>query len=304
MSSLSNHWYMSSIKKIKFLMLVLLFSAEVLGQTTQTKNMGTDDVYRIIFSLNIFHSAKPQEAEAVAQVLANHLKESEKFSLDVDIIIAVDREDILKKIQGGFDIIILSSQEYYELKNKIQIEPVFVNLTFGYPGYKYFLLVNKADGINDIKQLNGESILIQAREGQDSPRLWLDYLLEEKKLPEKRKFFKDIKYDNRINNVVLPVFFKKAKVSLVTEAGYRLVSDLNPQVGKDLKILYESNYIPFGVGCTNASKYDQERKKKVLDVLFDLHNNSYGKQILDLFATEKLTPFKAEYMLEYLKLKK
>ena len=91
---------------------------------------------------------------------------------------------------------------------------------------------------------------------------------------------------------------------MVTEAGFKLISELNPQLGKELIILAESNYITIGLGCTNSANSDQSRKKKILDVLFKLHKNNYGKQILDLFATEKLIPFKEEYLKEYLRLKK
>ncbi len=291
-------------KFLKFLLLVLFFSPLALSQTGQVKNSVQEGVFRIIFSTNVFQNTKPNEAEAVTQILASHLKESENFSQGVEIIIAKDKDDILNKTINGFDIVVLTTNEYFELKNKLKLEPVLVNQTQGHYGYKFYLLVNKADGITDIKQLRGETLYIQSREGQDAPQIWLDKLLKDKNLPKKEEFFKDIKFDSRVSNVVLPVFFKKTKVAVVTEVGFKLVSELNPQIGKDLTILAESNYITIGLGCTNSANSDQSRKKRILDVLFKLHSNNYGKQLLDLFATEKIIPFKEEYLKEYLRLKK
>ena len=168
----------------------MLFSTVTLCQSSQINNLVQESKNRIIFSINVFQNTKPNEAEAVAQVLVTYLEESENFSNDVEIIIAKDKDDILKKTSSGFDVVVLSTNEYYELKNKLKLEPVLVNQTQGHYGYKYYLLVNKAGGITDIKQLRGETLYIQSREGQDASQIWLDRLLEDKKLPDKSKFLK------------------------------------------------------------------------------------------------------------------
>lgn len=287
---------------IPALALVIMSTGFLSSQSKGSSNSAEGRNYRIIFSLSSFHTAKPQDARAISQIFANHIKEAENRVEDLDIIVAEDIDEILLQAKLGFDLIIMTSKEYYVLNQLLPLEPVIINQTNGTVGFKYYLLVHKNEGITELNQLKGETINVLFRGGQNAPVLWLNKILKQKGFPVKEKFFKEIHYDFKVTNILLPVFFKKAKAALVTDHGFKLVGELNPQIEKELKIIAESNSIALGLGCFDAHGKEPERKKFLMNVLLNLHQTSYGKQILDFFATDQIVPFKTEYMVEFLKL--
>ncbi len=290
---------MLTIKKLILISIAIVLSA---GQLLSQTDFKTGRSFRIIFSLGSFHTAKSHDAKAVSQILINHLKEAEKRTEDLLIIVADGEKEILEQAKIGFDLIVLTSQEYYDLKKLLPLEPAIINQTDGKVGYKYLFLVHKNEGINTVAQLKGETINILARDGQNGPILWMDDLLKEKKLSKKEKFFQEIKYDFKLTNVLLPLFFKKVKAALITDHGFKLISELNPQINEDLNIIAESAPIAIGLGCINALEKDPDRINFVTRLVFNLHKTNYGKQILDFFATDQIVPFKPEYMKEFLRL--
>ena len=145
---------------------------------------------------------------------------------------------------------------------------------------------------------------ILARENQKAPVLWLEKLLREKSLPNSKKYLKEIVTDYKATNVVLPVFFNKAKACIVTESSLNLLVELNPSIKTKMKILESSDFILLGLGCLNKKKNDTDTYNTLKDIIFTLHENEYGKQLLHLFNADKLVPYKDEYLQNYLILAK
>jgi ABC-type phosphate/phosphonate transport system substrate-binding protein len=143
-----------------------------------------------------------------------------------------------------------------------------------------------------------------ARENQRAPFMWLDKILREQGIPDSKKFFKDIIVDYKATNVVLPVFFGKAKACIVTETSLNLLVELNPSILNKIKTLHSSDFILLGLGCLNKKKKDTDAYNVLKDIIPTLHEKEYGKQLLHLFSAEKLVPYKEEYLQNYLKLSK
>ncbi len=102
--------------------------------------------------------------------------------------------------------------------------------------------------------------------------------------------------------MVLPVFFKRAKAALVTEESLKILKEINPQIDKKLKIIYRSPSLILGFSCYNGNSKNSEFQKDLSEILLNLHTDSYGKQLLDLFVSEKVVPYKEEYLKDYLDL--
>ena len=98
---------------------------------------------------------------------------------------------------------------------------------------------------------------------------------------------------------MLPVFFKKAKAALVSEESLKLISELNPQLEKDLMIIYQSPIYLSSIACLNKRSDEPELRKIFYDILENLHTEPFGRQLLDLFRIEKLVTYKEEYLKLY-----
>jgi len=303
MNTGKNIWTYTNKMKTIFVYILSVFL--ITTSNCQIKSdVKTQKTIKLIISINAFHNAKTEDAHAIAEILANHIKKSNKLEQEFIVETPNTLDEIEKAAGDDFDCIILNTEEYIHLQKKLSLEPFTTNYTAGNVGFKYHLLVNKADNINDISQLKNETLYILARENQKAPFLWLEKLLREKGLSNSKKFVKDILTDYKATNVVLPVFFNKAKACIVTEASLNLLVELNPSIKTKMKILESSDFLLLGLGCLNKKKKDTDTYNTLKDIMFTLHENEYGKQLLHLFNADKLVPYKDEYLQNYLKLAK
>lgn len=284
------------------LLYIILYQQFNSGQADRKLPDSEKNVYKIILCTNTFHHANDEDFEAVSKVLANHFIRTSQLDGEIEVVVAKTREDILFHTSIKYDMIVISTQDYIDLKSSRPLEPALINFTNGSIGQKFLLVTHRLDNITSIKQLQNKTILIESRTEQNSPRFWLDKILRTNKLSIKEKFFDEIKFENKVTNTLLPVFFRKVHAAIVTESGFNLVAELNPQIKKELTIVAESKYIADGIICVNSSEKNLERKKSVIDIMSNVHNNTYGSQILTFFATDKVIKFKPEFLNEYLEL--
>lgn len=287
------------LKNLCYIFTLLFITTSVCQTNTNVKQ---NKIAKLIISLNAFHNAKSQDAQAVAEILAQHIKEEYKLDYSFEVTTPGTNSEIEKVAGNDFDYIILTTEEYFDLQKKLPFEPYTTNYSAGKIGFVYHLIVNKADNIKDISQLKNETLYVLARETQKIPFLWLDKLLSEKGLPNQRKFFKEIIVDYKATNVLLPVFFKKAKACIITEVSLNLLAELNPAIKNNISILNSSDNILLGLGCLNKKKFGSEIYNILKDIIPKLSSNLSGQQLLKLFNADKLVPYKEEYLQNYLNL--
>ena len=109
---------------------------------------------------------------------------------------------------------------------------------------------------------------------------------------------------------ILKLFFKKADLAIVLKKTFDFSKELNPQMGKKLKILEYSN-LPAGVFGYFRKDFDKKAKDDVTKMAFNLINTPRGKQMMVIFQTNALVKIKVEDLKpieklykEYLELKK
>lgn len=282
------------------LVIVILAFRFTTGQVKE-KNTSNEKIY-LVFSLNIFHNIKIEDAKALAIILANHIKKQYKLNYDFDVKILDGFSDKEEFLNIDFDYVILTSEEYFLYKNTLPLEPYATSVYDGHVGFRYHLIVNKNSKYADLFQLKNATINVLARQNQKVPFLWLDKLLRDKKLPNHEKYFKSITTDFKATNVLLPVFFNKADGCIISEASLEVLTELNPSLNKDIRILYTSDYLNLGIGCLNSKKKNNDIYKILMDVILKLHQTEYGAQFLRLFYADKSILFKEEYWQEFLNL--
>jgi ABC-type phosphate/phosphonate transport system substrate-binding protein len=252
--------------------------------------------FRIILSSSMLQNSKPEDVAATTRILANEMNKERKDRLEFKILVSNEQDELSNYLKTPFDLTFVSPIEYLQLKKKISIEPALVTETNKSYGDVYYLITNKKDNIKELSELKDGIIFILANSNEQVSSLWLDKILRENKLPVKSKFFKKINYDNKATNVVLPVFFKKANASIVTEAAFDLLCELNPSIKKEASILKISEPYIRAIFCFDGRSKDEERKKFLSDYIANLHLGAYGKQLTELYMINRLVPFKESYL--------
>jgi ABC-type phosphate/phosphonate transport system substrate-binding protein len=288
--------------KILFNILLTTLLTSLLAQAQSDTDLNNPK--KLIISLSSFHNAKSEDAQAIAQILANHIRKSRNLNYNFQVETPNTLSEIEKAVGDNFDCAILTTQEYLSLKNKLPLEPFATNVTNGKIGFKYHLIVNKADNITDIKQLKNETLYVLSRDNQNAPFYWIDKLLAEKKLGSYKKFFINTVIDYKASNILLPVFFKKAKACVVTDVALNLMIELNPAIKNKIKILQTSDRFLLGLVALNRKKRNTDLYNLLNEIILSLHENEYGKQLLSLFSADQIAKYKEEYLQNYIKLNK
>lgn len=283
-----------------YLFTTLVFFNSVLT-SQNTNNINSNDVktIKLVFSKSVFHDIKMEEASATTQILANHIKKSNNLDNEFKVFLANDEQELIKLCKEDFDYVLLATEQYLRLKQILPLEPFTTNYTDKNFGYIYHLIVNKKDSIDDIKQLLNNTIHLQSHPQDQTASIWLNKLLREASIKNRDKFFKEIVFDSKATNVLLPVFFNKAKACIITSASFKLLLELNPGIKNQIKILYTSEPIILGLSCLNSKKKDSDTYKILKESIPALNEGEYGKQFLKLFKTDKVVLFKEEYLKGY-----
>ena len=259
---------------------------------------------RIIVSSSMIQNAKPQDIEASTRILAAEMNKESMLQAKVDIVVCENDQELNENIKTDFDLLYISPTEYLKLKSKLNIEPYLISEIDNNYGDVFYLITYKSENKLSLKELKDGSIDILTNAEDQVPTLWLDKLLRDNGLPSKSKFFKQVTLDNKTNNVLLSVFFKKATAAIVPKSAYDVICELNPKIRKDTKIILESDPLVRAFFCYDGRKKDEERKKFLFEYLQTLHQNNYGKQVLSIYMVNRLIPFKTEYLKNILELYK
>ncbi|HOX22943.1 MAG TPA: PhnD/SsuA/transferrin family substrate-binding protein, partial [Elusimicrobiales bacterium] len=163
------------------------------------------------------------------------------------------------------------------------------------PTHKLLLLANRTDNAASLSQLRGAKLFFpQGSGGEDISFLWLDTQLLREGLPLSAEFFKVVKVED-VSKAVLPVFFKRGGVALVTQRAYDNMVELNPQIGQELTVLRTSPELLFTLSLFRKG-YEPSWRREVEETIIKKHLSPEGAQVLMLFRTSKIIPFKEEYI--------
>jgi phosphonate transport system substrate-binding protein len=255
--------------------------------------------FQVAFSTNVFKGVYLNDAIAGAKILTEALiKEYSNPNYKV-ISPATFRtnkelEDLLKAQE--VEVYILHPTELIKVAATNSIEPICVASRNGSPYETFYLLVNQNSKYKKIEDLVNKKILIGSPFAGDMPIIWLDQLLKQKKMKPKEKYFATIEYFESALPSILPVFFNNADACIVTKNLFETVVELNPQIKKELIIIESSEPVAIGIVAVRKNISDPELKTDVKDAFLNLHQNTNGRQYLDIFKIEHLIEFKEEYL--------
>lgn len=222
---------------------------------------------------------------------------------DTEITFNVALSELLKTYGANLSVIVFdSTQELYNAFDKDMIhgifgtplefppreskmKPLMMAIHYKNAPLKQSLIaiVRTADNIKSIKDLKGKKISMG--NNQDMEKLYLNTLLLENQQPELDTFFAERLTPKNTNTGIMDVFFGRSDITLVRESEFKTAIELNPQVGKKLTILAESE--PFLVLVAGAKTSMPTRAHQVaMQSLVDISSTEKGKQLMQIIHAE------------------
>ena len=249
---------------------------------------GDGQPFRVGFSSTMFTDVNESDAKAAVKVWAQTIARERGIETDPDPCILTGMTELASALRNKqVDMVALLTEEYRALSPAVRLTSFFVGYVGGRAEEEYVLLAHCDSGIESVVDLKGRRLIIQHKPAASLATRWLDSVLLEKGLRPTAEFLGRVSQNTKLSRVVLPVFFRQSDACLVTRTGFDTMSELNPQIGKALKILATSPKVIPGLLCFRAD-YASAFKDKILAGLRELHLSPAGQQVLTIFQGEKL----------------
>jgi phosphonate transport system substrate-binding protein len=185
------------------------------------------------------------------------------------------------------ELLILTTTDYLELESTHLAVPVLVNTLASQAGsaYSYLLLVNPSSTATTVEDLRGKNVVTSSRSRWNVSGMWLEVLLAKGNLGRASSFFSSFKTTEKSQECVLPLFFGKVDACVVGEPDLNLAKEMNPQLGR-LRVLARSRPMVEGVLATPVEP--TPGRKELIDAILGLNLDPRGRQVLQLFRTERV----------------
>jgi ABC-type phosphate/phosphonate transport system substrate-binding protein len=266
--------------------LVALFAAVVLTKGGATA--GDTAPFRIAFTSGMFTDVNENDAKAAVKLWGQTVAKERGIESDPEPRIFKDVPALAQALRANLvEAVGIMTHEYDALSKDIQMAPIFVTYNCGRMDDEYLLLVHRDSKIESVGDLQGRNVTFYENPRASLAPPWLDTLLVKKGFRPATEFFGRVSQVSKLPKVVLPVFFRQNDACVVTRSGFETMTELNPQVGKQLKIVASSPRLCAAVFCFRAN-YSPQFKNQLVAGLRDLHSTPAGQQVLTIFHSEKM----------------
>jgi ABC-type phosphate/phosphonate transport system substrate-binding protein len=276
----------------------LLFSAALFliislsinrGYAEQTAGEGTF-APRIGYTYNTIVEVNIKDAQALAGSLTDYIAGKNGGKTETRICTSLNRaESDLKSSE--LDLIVLVANEFLKLKNRALLDPLFVAATDNDIYEQLVLIARNDSGFRTIKDLKGMVFVKGRGQFDEMKNIWLETLVLKAGGPDINKYFNLPKEVMQPSRAVLAVYFKQADICIVTRNNFAAAAELNPQLRKELAVIWESR--PFAAGIVAISKdYGHRNLEIIKGILETLHQDIQGQQLLTIFHKNKLVPYR------------
>ena len=267
--------------------------------TSQAVNP-TDMLMRVGVTRQMFRNANVNDATAAYRIFLESLAKDHGFNVQVESEFFADSshyEAALNRADAPLHLVVIGIWDFLNMQVPANIEPKFVVTEGDTPGRRYALVVQRDGPIQTLADLRGAPLLQLEMVDNRLGRVWIETILAESGLPAADDFFSNVKEASKPTNTILPVFFGTAPVCFVDEPSFDLMSELNPQVGKTLRVLARSEPLGDVVVCLNTQAWPTPSNREVtIKAIADIESNPTGQQILTLFKIARFIPFTDDHL--------
>jgi phosphonate transport system substrate-binding protein len=284
--------------KSKFLIftaVIFLLSTNIISQKkSDTEN---NEAWGVAFQRTMFLNSDYNDAKAAIIVYVQKLQDQLLKGFSMKPVYFEDTEDLLNNYsKENLGVITLSSVDFLTYKTRLSLYPILVNSGKIDPLETYLILTRNNENINGIEALADKKIGMQPKGNDPIPVMWLDVLLESVKRVKTNKLFTKIVTDKTESQLILSLFFGQLDACLVTKTAFETMVEINPQIGRQLKILNSSPGYIRAVSSFTIKFKNSKYSPDLLTHLTRLDNYASGRQLFALTKTAKIIPYKDEYL--------
>lgn len=253
---------------------------------------------RVGFTRSSFLGVNEADARAAFKVFSMKVGEKRGYMITPHIRIFDDLAELMTEIdQDKQDLLILESWDYLTLSPTAKMPVEFVTVEQGVMMEEYLVLVRTDVGLSSLADLAGKHLIALDSTNANTGKHWLRTELLAIGVSDPRTFFRRFEVREKPSQVVLPVFFGNADACVVDRSGLEIMAELNPQVGKMLRVIARSEPFLDTVACVRRDGWDEPRQRvDLIAAMQELRQDPAGQQITSLFKFNDLVPFESRYL--------
>lgn len=275
--------------KFTIITLILLVLNPIFPARSQTSGDQTHHTYpfSVGFELDTFINMEVDLKSVKSAMDIWIWKVGRKISFSGRTYFYDDLSMIIKDLRAEkLDMVTMSPLNFIRISEKLDSDIAYSYTKNNKKTHKYLLLTRSDSGFTKIDQTKGINIALNKRDAMS--RIMLDVLLFRNNQTDAKNHFSDIREMNKFSKTVLAVFFGQVESCFTTDAVFQLMVELNPQVGKNIKIVAESPEIINGVSFFRKG-YSSEARSAIQNEISNIHQTVHGRQILMLFKIDGIT---------------
>jgi len=247
----------------------------------------SDDEFRFAISRGLLVDVNPQDVRAAVKVWSKVLADERGISMSKSEMLLADGDIDISLRKDKSMALLMTSIDYARLSEHHSFDPIFTDGSGGMRAQRYVLLVHRDGEIRQLSDLKGKNLLIDGSMQSIMATPWLEVTLADAGLLSVKRLVRSISVNLHPDRVVLPVFFRQADACVVPRVTFDTMVSLNPQLGKQLRVLAESDELVAAV-IALRSDYQPKFRPGLIRALESLHSSSVGRQILRIFRSERL----------------
>lgn len=250
---------------------------------------GDEDItVRYALSERLLVGLNPNDARAAFAVWADHIVGTSGLRLKLGNDVVFTRDRLVKSLQAGeLDLIGVGLSEFWDFQAYLDGSQ-FISDPRG--GDELVLLVRTDGGIEKLDDLRQRTVQIWQGAGTDLAEPWLYVTMRKAGLPGHSDYLGRVARNPKLSQAVFPVFFGQADACVVTRRGLATMVELNPQVGKRLKVLASSPRLHAGIFVCRRN-YPPALRKEVFRRAVSVQKNAGTQQVLTLFQATGYAEF-------------
>ena len=250
------------------------------------------------FTENTFDNINSRDLKAATELLTQEIIANSGKKWKSETLIYKGQDQIISDLtRGNITALAMSTYEYLLLKDQFDLIPVVVPEYGGYFKDNVVILASANSNINSISDLRNKQVMIQEHKKGLLADIWLTTILNENKYDPKELFFGELYQESESTKSIMNLFFGKVDACITTKQIFKTMADLNPQIGKSLRIVEESEPLVFAVICLIPNNLTRDDKDLIVYTMETLHEQNAGSQILKIFRINKLIKYNEAFMI-------
>jgi len=245
-----------------------------------------------------FSGVNESDAQAAFRVFATRMGEIRGYAISAHVHVFEGTAPLAEYLaEDSLDLLVIDSWDYLTMEPIPNLPVAFAAVEQGEVEDEFLVLVAERSPMSGVSDLAGKHVIVLQSSNASTIRHWFRTEILALGQGEPERVLGRLELKDGLSQTVLPVFFGKADACVVDRRGFEIMVEMNPQVGRALRVLARSDPYVDTVLSVRMRGWEREgQRQDLLDAIQDLPNDPAGRQIMTLFKFDGVVPFEPHYL--------